>query len=983
MYPLNEKMVVVDSYSIGEQINYAYNSKGHHTINLKFRTAYELALEIIDQYLDTPRKILDSIVAEQLIYTMLIDLKKENKLDYFAGIEITPSFSKAIYSTIKHLRMAGYSKIHFPHGAFLNPAKGKDLFEMLEKYENMLEANRLFDEGEILRTALRHAHKKEDRFYALQSNLPLTFLEEELLRKLLPESTFKLPLDEVRGIQIPERTSISTISWGQASPLSYIYDLEHSEGEVGLTFFAAKTEELEMKEVLARIKSSQSKLDENVIYYTNAQSYVTLLYHLSQAADIPVTFGDGLPISFSRPGRLVNGLLKWIHTNYSVKVFLNLVQEGLLDLGEGAPSKVKIAGYLRDLQIGWSKERYVMQINQEVLSLTSLIEKTENGERKDYLQKRLHDLKWLAKWFRTIFKHLPRYDVVMNYQKCLEGISYIIRNHCSTNSALNEKGKSSILDMMSAVIPYADDTRSTFEIFEKIKDLLLSIRINQSKPKPGHLHAASYKSGIYNSRPNVFIVGLNNRDFPGGVNEDPLLLDRERKKLGRNIPILQSTNQENLYSMLQLLAHSTGSVTISYSNFDINANRAVSPSHLFLQCYRLATGKKSADFKELKDIPSSLIIDEIIENKDYWNQKLDDENPKFIEQSIWNYYENMKYGIKSETFRHASDFTEYDGLINADSDSLDPRVNKVKRVSAAKLEMLAKCPYSFFLQDVLRVRPIEDVEFNPNKWLDAATRGSLLHRIFETFYKELENEKPSVEKHEEKILSIARIQIDEQKELIPPPNDRIFIMEANDILECSRIFLKEEEIHCESHKPLYFEYTFGLDEHEPAVITLPSGATIQVAGKIDRVDESNSGHYHIIDYKTGSTYGYGNKQIFRGGRQLQHMLYAQAIEQHLNLEIGSVHESSYYFPTVKGMAERIVRKQNEVVRKNGIEILESLIDVLRSGTFTMTDDVNDCKFCEFKSVCRRQFYDIEVLEAKQIDPNKEVLRRFKGVRAYE
>lgn len=982
-YPLKEKIVVVDSYYIGEQVNQAFVSQGNHTINLKFKTIYELATEIVNLNTKSVRSIVEPIVAEQVMYSLLTNLKDNGKLKYFEGLEITPSFSKAIFSSITHLRLAGYSTKNFPHEAFLNHLKALDLYEVLASYEHFLETEKLFDVAGVLTTSIHFAQKRENTVYMLQSNLSLSYLEEELLRAILPENTNKLPLDEVRGIQIPEKTSLQSISWGQASPLSYIYDMEHAVGKPNLSFFVAKTEELEVKGVFERIKSSQSSLDETVIFYTKQENYVTILYHLSQASNIPITFGEGLPVSFSRPGRLVSGLLKWIQTNYSVKSFLELVQEGLLDLGEGAPNRTKIPDYLRDLQIGWSKDRYVGQIRKEVIALTSRMEEHEGSEKKDYWSKRLGDLLWLEKWFQTVFKRLPNYDSKMNFQTCLQGISYMVKNYCYTKSTLNEAGKSAILETIDKIIPFADDIRSTFEVFEKIKDLLLSIKVYQSKPKPGHIHVSSYKSGIYNNRPNVFVVGLNNRDFPGATSEDPLLLDSERKLLARNIPLLQNSSQENLYTMLQMLAHSFNQVTISYSSFDIGNNRAISPAHLFLQCFRLATGKNEAEFKDIKNLPSPLSVDDILENKDYWNQQMNMEQPKIIAASIWNHYENIENGLESEKHRQAFEFTEYDGFVQVDPAELDPRVNKEKRVSAAKLEMLAKCPYSFFLQDVLRVQPIEDVEFNANKWLDAATRGSLLHAIFENFYKEIGKEKPSVNKHETKILSIANNLITEQKELIPPPNERIFDKEVNDILECCIIFLKEEEIHGENYNPLYFEYTFGLGEHDPAIITLPSGETIQVSGKIDRVDEASEGHFHIIDYKTGSTYGYRNKEIFKGGRQLQHMLYALAIEQHLKLEYGTVQESAYYFPTVKGMAERVIRKQDDVVRTNGADILERLVDVLKFGTFTMTDDENDCKFCEFKTVCRRQFYDKEILEAKQMDQNKETLKRFKGVRAYE
>ncbi|RTR28783.1 PD-(D/E)XK nuclease family protein [Robertmurraya yapensis] len=982
-FPLTEKIIIVDSFLIGEQINVAYNLQGYHSINLKFKTAFDLAREITEIYAPSMGKILDPTIAEQMMYSLLDDLKAENKLDYFSGMEITPTFSKAIYSTIRQLRGAGYSKENFPFDAFLSKSKAEDLHTILEQFESLLERNKLIDEAAVYLTASEFVNKRDDVIYILQSNLQLNYMAEEFLKQLLPELTYKLPLAQVRGVQTVEKSGIRSISWGDTSTLSYIYDVENAKDKPELAYFTAKTEELEIKEVLERIKSSNLPFDQNVVYYTNSESYVTLFYHLAQQIDIPLTFGEGLPISFSRPGRLVSGLLKWLQTNYSVQPFLDLLQEGLIDIGDEAPSKGKIAGYLRELQIGWSKQRYLGKLDEEMRALEKALETAEQEEKKAHLTKQLNDLNWLSKWFQAIFKRLPEYDSQINYRSFLEGIVYLLRNSCATKSGMDEVGKTTILDTIEKVLPYANEVLSSYEIVEKVRDLLLSLRIKQSKAKPGHLHVASYRSGVYNHRPNVYIVGLDNRHFPGTTSEDPLLLDRERKALGRNIPVLQNTGQENLYLMNQLLAHTSGPVTVSYCHFDIHNNRAVSPAHLFLQLYRYGTGKHEADFKELKSLPSYLTAREVIENKDYWNQLLSDESNKVLDSELLSHYPNLEYGLKSEKHRQAPDFTEYDGLVQVEQEALDPRINKEERVSAAKLEALAKCPYSYFLQHVLRVRPIEHTEYDPYRWLDAATRGSLLHSIFENFYKEIKEEKPSVKAHEHTIQTIAGQLIDRQKELIPPPNERIFAKEVDDILACCSIFLKEEETHSASYKPLHFEYAFGVRDHDPAVVTLPSGDTILVAGMIDRMDEADSGDYHIIDYKTGSTYSYSNKDIFKGGRQLQHMLYALAIEQHLQLESGKVQESAYYFPTVKGMATRVTRKQDDTVRRNGLDILERLIDVLKTGTFTMTDDENDCKFCDFKAVCRRKFYDKDVLNVKQMDQNFEELRRFKGVRAYD
>lgn len=983
-FPLQEKIIVVDSFLIGEQIEHALMKKGCHAVNVKYKTVYDLASELVEMNTENPIKPLDHTLGAHFTFEFLTDMKYENKLRYFDGMEITPSFSHALYLSIRELRLAGFNKDTLPIEAFLTSAKGEDYSAILEAYEDILTRYQFLDEADLLHQAVPYAKGMNNVIYVLQSNLHLSELEERLLTKLLPENVDKLPLAPVFGIQIPERTSLSSISWGHPTPLSYLYDFDNQELlPSDLTVFTAKTEETEVKHVFEQIKVSNKALDENIVFYTDFEPYGSLFYHLSQKGDIPITFGEGLPVSFSRPGSLVTGLMKWMQTNYSVEPFLGLIHEGLLDLGEEAPSGIFITNVLRDLKVGWSQERYLSQIEEEISKLEKKI--SLSASHDEYIQKRINNLAWLLKWFQQLFKRLPQFAATINYKQFLSGVAFILNRYSRTSSALDEIAKTSLLEQIERVMPYADEDFKVFDILEKAKDLLLALRVNQSRPKPGYLHVSSYKSGIYNSRPSIFIVGLDNRRFPGGGSEDPLLLDAERLRLGHRLPVQQVSPQNNLYTLLQVLANSTGKVAVSYCNFNIIDNRAVSPAHLFLQCYRFVSHNIDAEFKEVKGLPSPLIPSETFDDKDYWNKNLLEEKEKWIDEDIFVQFQNLTYGLEGEVNRAKSVFTSYDGLVEIEALSIDSSIHQKKTVTAGKLETLAKCPYSYFLQVILRVSPVEETTYDPYKWLDAATRGSLLHSIFEQFYKELraENTKPRFPEHEEKIISIGMRLIEEEKAILPPPNERVFDKEVNDILECCRIFLKEEERHCQEYEPLYFEYAFGIGNIEPAEITLPSGEKIQVAGKIDRVDRTADGKYHIIDYKTGSTYEYGMNQVFKGGRQLQHLIYALAIESHLQLEEGSVTESAYYFPTVKGLAQRFVRKQNDVVRTNGIDILERLIEMIKNGNFTMTDDVNDCKFCEFKSVCRRSFYDPEVLETKMMDKEHEELKRFKGVRAYD
>ncbi|PGY05661.1 PD-(D/E)XK nuclease family protein [Bacillus sp. AFS031507] len=987
--PYKEKVVIVDSHSIGEQINEAFVKEGHQAINLKYKTVIDLAQTLVDLNSEQPQNSLDHTVGVHFTYNLLKELKNQDKLRYFAGMEITPALSHAIFTSIQTIRLAGYTRDTLKMNAFINPDKAKDFYEILAEYENTLISEQFTDKAGLLNKANETAQIDEKVVFILQSGLTLSHLEDQFLRKIIHETVYKLPLAPVLGVNTPERTSLSSVHWGPPTALSYLYQQEEASVEPNLVVFTAKTEEMEVKQILEKIKVAKSPLDESVVYYSNADAYITLFSHLSQKMDLPMTFGEGLPVSFSRPGRFVSGLIGWIQSNYSVTAFLDLLNEGLIVMGKGVPfieggfveldevvmSNSKLTRVLRDLQIGWSRERYIKLLGDELNRLSDMVLEHEGDP---YYENQARDMLWIWACFHEIFKRLPPLESTMNYKKCLTGIAFLLKYNCKTSSALDEMAKSTLLEAIKTIIPYADESLSSYDLIEKMKDLLLSIRVNQSRPKPGHLHVSTYKSGIYNSRPNVFFVGLDNKKFPGNVSEDPLLLDAERIQLGNGLRLLREKGQENLYTLLQVLANSNGHVTVSYCHFDMNENRVVNPAFVVLQCYRLITGNIDAEFKSLKSLPSSIIATDIFEDKDYWNEKLTNDRSHLLNEGILTHFNNVKQGIAAETARNTGKFSEYDGLIQIDAELYDARHNQDKKLSAGKLETLAKCPYSYFLREVLKVRPVEDFSFDANKWMDAATRGSLLHSIFENFYKKLQQDhaKPSYEKHLELIKSIAQNLMEQQKEVLPPPNERVYQRERSDILACCEIFLKEEELHSENYDPLHFEYSFGIGEMDPAIITLPSGE-VKISGIIDRVDQSKDGKYHIIDYKTGSTYGYAKNAAFKGGRQLQHMIYALAIEQHLNLGEGAVEESSYYFPTPKGLAQRFTRKQDRTLRTNGIDILEKLIDTVKHGHFEMTDDVNDCKFCDYKLVCRRHFYDKESLEMKQSN------QKLKGVRAYD
>lgn len=977
-HPLTEKIIVVDSYFIGEQILLQYVKSGHQAINFKIKTIRDLALDTIQTHCEE----MTTTIGSHFMYSIVKSLQQEKKLQYFQELEITPPFSYHMFQLIQELRLAGFTSITIKPSAFVSETKGQDIIRILQRYEKLMVDYQLKDDASLYKQAKEKAVQSE-RLFLLQSQLSVSYVQEQFLEHLCPVM-LSLPVTPVYGVPKPKETKYSFIQEGEPTPLSYIYQLQSEKVKTAITLHKWKTEEEEIKDVLSQIKRKSLRLDDCAIFYTSAHPYVTTVFHLSQSYNIPVTFQDGVPIQFTKPGKLVNGLVQWVRSSYESRLFTKLLQEGLFQMEDEAPSKIRWTTLLRQLNIGWGKARYTERLENEIKKVRERLVGKEN-EQHQTLEQVYKNLVWMKTWYDPIFTALPSIekDKHISLRELLQGLHFIIAKMANSTSFYDEAAKTSLLEKIEQLVPYTNEVISVQEALFHIEELLLNMNIGASRAKPGHLHVCSYQKGTYISRNSRFLVGLDQQRFPGSQSENPLLLDKERSNLGKNIPLLQHSITKKNYVMLQLIASSAGHVHVSCCQFDINDNRLLSPSYLFLQCYRYITGDHDADFKQLqKEFPCKEV--ELVIKKEWWVPKVTASETSEIEWKLLKQFNQLVDGMEAEEFRKSSSFTVYDGKVESDTTHLDPRKNREQQISAGKLELLATCPYSYFLQEVLKVKPIEELKYNEKHWLDPATRGTVLHEIFERFYRMLQerNEKPVYESHHSLLTDLVQDCLQNAKKQLPPPSPQVEWQETKEIIESCETFLKIEEERAHDTEPKYFEYTFGVDGKPPATITLASGPFF-LSGKIDRVDIKQDESIHIIDYKTGSTWGYDEQKQFQGGRQLQHFLYSLALENHLGLKHGAVKRSSYLFPTKKGLGQAIERKQETELRTNGHVILEKLLTIIESGHFVMTEDDNDCKFCQFKQICRREQYEADIIEKKHQDYESAGVRSFKGVRAYD
>jgi len=181
------------------------------------------------------------------------------------------------------------------------------------------------------------------------------------------------------------------------------------------------------------------------------------------------------------------------------------------------------------------------------------------------------------------------------------------------------------------------------------------------------------------------------------------------------------------------------------------------------------------------------------------------------------------------------------------------------------------------------------------------------------------------------------------------------------------------------------EMRFGQDGAEPLVLAV-QGSELRLRGAIDRVDEDLEG-LHVVDYKTGLVRDYeGGKGVFHGGRRLQHAIYAEAAERAMGRPVV---KAAYHFPTRRG--------ENEIIAYPRIalaalpDLLAHLLDAAADGAFVPTDAADDCRFCDFRAVCRVREAGWGALDSPRAEWCKELMatgvhdafRHLKATRSFE
>lgn len=339
---------------------------------------------------------------------------------------------------------------------------------------------------------------------------------------------------------------------------------------------------------------------------------------------------------------------------------------------------------------------------------------------------------------------------------------------------------------------------------------------------------------------------------------------------------------------------------------------------------------------------------------------------KQIQYELIEVNKNITYTHRIVTAPLVLDTSDTDWVVEKDQDVIKRICKKAESgFSATSLNKYRKCSMKFYFEEILNVTVQEEVE----ETVEAKTMGIVVHLVLERLYeKHCQNKAIGMEALKKMNAEVAD-QLDnafkekyQEKDFRTGKNLLIYQLSLHWIksfLEAEETallkILKQQKGYSYLASEEYVKYSHKIKMKNKDI-------DVVFKGLIDRVDDYG-GVTRIIDYKTGKVnpaslkiksiddfdLDTDKKEAF------QLMFYQWLYKKSKGDATKALHTGILSFPALKhgvmlmdnGLVDELAEDFEQYVFRLVAEILDP--DV----AFKKTDDILDCKYCDFKGVCNR------------------------------
>lgn len=459
-----------------------------------------------------------------------------------------------------------------------------------------------------------------------------------------------------------------------------------------------------------------------------------------------------------------------------------------------------------------------------------------------------------------IYTHLLNKNIFLNYEKFLkESLVYDIEG-----KNYEEQIWPNICEIFDSIGKiYENETIKIDEFSQMFKMAIKDTNVKLIPPTLDKVELADIDVSKIGMKKIVFFIGVNENSFPKKIEQDVFFGDFELEKL-EDIGIeLKETSLSKLnmglYNIYEALNNISDKLYISIpaSDFSGRATRMSSFVMLIKKVLNVrvigdVTSEENFDLDILNIFSKEELFDKFVRNlKQVEDLESLSDDKKALFVSLYKYFsEDSKYC-------KVLNFKKEDGNLN--EDTLDKLYNKTLKTSVSRLEQFKKCPFSYYMQYILNIKPKKQEQIN------VMDIGSFMHAVLERFsmylldnnigFHMILNEEEKLEEKYEKLLYKVIIEelekgLYKQKETV-----KFGILKQKLINTMKKVMIVIAKSFNQSE---FTPYGYEIEFKEgamfaPIQIDISDNRKIILNGKIDRIDileyEDNI-YARIIDYKS-------------------------------------------------------------------------------------------------------------------------------------
>lgn len=738
-------------------LSLAYQNK--NLFNTRIFTPVELAREALLRSGKICNKEFISRNDELSYYKELIDSVSYFKTSKLADI-------KSVNQTINTIRKLVITNENKELKANLLKGKFKEkndaLYEIYEKYINKLNSENKVDTIGLIRYAIDNAEPIKDTELIVLNEYPLQPLEEMLINKVSSGITRKSVFDlfEVKGNDIHIESYKNC--YGSSNEVATIID----------DIFTDENKEM----------------DQCVVACADYPTYSQIFYDYACKNDIAITFGNGISIINSYPGKLLQQYHFWSgEGNFGWEPFFKLIYSPYFNF-ELLNSLVHIENPEKhDDQKFWER------ISRLRLTNDAIINKQRIEEFKKSISRDINDNDKLEKFvpsFEAIASELalPVEEFLDKYFTTRNANEFVIK--------LDESAKKTIVNEIKSI------KNMGLDITDDVIETLLRKPTYRQGNKPGHIHITTIEDALSSLRNNLYVCGLSSTVYPGSPKENPLLLDDDLKAFNNNELTSSGkilNKREALLNLVKLASALNNKIVLSYPGLNVSELKNNNASSLMFEIYKLDKGQD----KSLEDFKKDVTPIGYFEPKLSKTNKIGD-----------------KYNGPNEI------------IFNALKSNNDKKSSiHLGRYSPSALNTFFNCRKQFFYQYLIGIP--NPNKYNPYEIIPANESGTLAHSLMEY------------------LADHRELSLDEFKELAATAFDEYLKITVPLVPEKAEN-AREEFVEWLEHGYKMDEANpRKVDFKEEDKTTLHDESGIMIHGFPDRVEETNDGKAVVIDFKTG------------------------------------------------------------------------------------------------------------------------------------